>query len=386
MAYDITGPRNTGNISQSIRKVDMKEAVLELEPNAAPLQVLSSRLGTNSTHNPEYSWQEDSRQPRYDAVNGTTGTGSAIVVDNPSYFAEHDLVKNTRTGEVMRVLSVVAATSTVNFVRGVGGSAVAVADNDELLVMGGAQPEGDTSKPARSGNPTKVTNYTQILRTPFESTETLIHSDTFTRPTDFQRSANKAGVEHNVSWEYVIWHGKPSELLTAGANPRRTTGGVFHYVSTNITDAGGAMTEAEFFGAFSAAFRYGNRQTKTAFASRLAVDVVNGFPRGKLETVQSDNDKTYGLAVQRFVSPHGTLNFVTHDLFEGSVYGGYIVILDLSLVKSRPLANQEGSRDTHIKRGIQANDADTLKHEYLTEKGLEFGLEKAHAIIKGITS
>jgi hypothetical protein len=89
--------------------------------------------------------------------------------------------------------------------------------------------------------------------------------------------------------------------------------------------------------------------------------------------------------VQRFQSPHGTLNFVTHNLLEGSVYGGYIAVLDMSLIKKRPLANAQGSRDTHIRRNIQAADADTQKHEYLTESGLEFGLEKAHALITNIT-
>jgi hypothetical protein len=73
-----------------------------------------------------------------------------------------------------------SGTNTLTVVRGVGGGAAAINDNDELLLIGSAQPEGDTSKPARSGNPTKVTNYTQIHRTPYESTETLIHSDTFT--------------------------------------------------------------------------------------------------------------------------------------------------------------------------------------------------------------
>jgi hypothetical protein len=81
----------------------------------------------------------------------------------------------------------------------------------------------------------------------------------------------------------------------------------------------------------------------------------------------------------KFESPHGTLNVVTHNLLEGATYGGYGVVLDLSLIKKRPLANDQGSRDTHIRQNIQAPDADTRKDEYLTEsEGLEFGQEKRH--------
>jgi hypothetical protein len=152
-------------------------------------------------------------------------------------------------------------------------------------------------------------------------------------------------------------------------------------VQTNRTDMGGTMTEAEFFSAFSGLFRYGNQEAKIAFASRLAIDVANGFPRGKLETVQSDNDKTYGLAVTNYRSPHGTLKFVTHNGLEGAVHGGHILVLDMSQLRKRPLRN----RDTHINEQIQPNDQDGRKDEILTESGLEFGLEKTHGLMTGIT-
>jgi hypothetical protein len=382
---DITGARGTGNISQSIRQIDMKKEILELEPNSAPLTVLLGRLSTEPTVNPEFSWQEDKLKSRFDAINaagGYTNSATAVIVDDGTKFAQHDLLKVTRTGEVIRVSSV--ATNTLTVVRGIGGGAAAIVDNDELLLIGSAQPEGDTSKPARSGNPTKRTNYTQIVRTPFESTETLAHSNTMTTPNDWNRQANHAGIEHKKDWEEIFWFGTASEDLS-GSQPRRTTGGVLSFLTTNITDAGGTLTEAEFFGTFSPTFRYGNQSTKTLFASRLLVDVLNGFPRGKLEVIQGDNGDTYGLNVMKYRSPHGTLNVVTHNLFEGAKYGGMGVVLDLSMVKKRVLANEAGSRDTHIKDNIQAPDADTRKSEYLTEAGLEYGQEQSGALLQNVT-
>src|SRR3569623_285983 len=100
---DVTGARGTGNISQSIRQLDMRKEILELEPNSAPLTVLLGRLSTDPTVNPEFSWQEDKLKARFDAINngaGYTNSATSLVVDDGTKFAQHDLIKITRTGEV----------------------------------------------------------------------------------------------------------------------------------------------------------------------------------------------------------------------------------------------------------------------------------------------
>lgn len=382
---DVTGSRGTGNISQSIRQIDMAKEILELEPNSYPLTVLMGMLNSEVTVNPEFSWQENKPKARFDAINNGAGynnSATSVVVDDGTKFAQHDLIKVTRTGEIIRVSGV--STNTLTVVRGVGGGAQAIVDNEELLLIGGAQPEGDTSRPARSTNPTKITNYTQIHKTSFESTRTLRQSKTMTKPTDWARSSAIAGIEHAKDWEYIFWHGKASEDLS-GSQPRRTTAGVLNLISTNVFDAGGTLTEAEFFSFFSPLFRYGNQSTKTLFASRLLVDVLNGFPRGKLEVVQSDNDGTFGLNVMKYRSPHGTLNVLTHNLFEGAKYGGFGAVLDLSLVKKRYLSNEEGSSDTHIEDDIGNKDVDGMKSQYLTEAGCQCGQDPAHGQIQNVT-
>jgi hypothetical protein len=387
---DLTGARGSLNIAQGLRRTEIASTILELEPSAAPLTLLLEMAGTEPTGNPEFKWFEDKLEPRFDAINNGAGYiagATSVVVDNGAYFAQHDLVRVTRTGEVMRVTAV--ATNTLTVVRGVGGSGIALVDNDELIIIGSAQPEGDTSKPARSSNPTLITNYTQIFRKPVESTETLRHSKTFTSPSDWDRQVKHASIEHMKDIEYAIWMGRSSEDNT-GSQPRRTTGGVFQYITTNQTDAGGQLTEAELFGALRPGMRYGSGQngsrTKVAFCSALAIDVVNGFPRGKLQVIQNDNDTTYGLDVTTFVSPHGKIRVMTHWLFEGAVYGGYMAILDMNNKKRRYLANEEGSRDTRLKENIQAPDADTRKAEWITETGFQSGQQQADALITGITS
>lgn len=380
----VTGPRGTKSLASGQFQVDMSGEIMNLQPDAAPLTVLSAKMGKKPTEAPEFSWWEDDLEPRFDAINNGAGYASgitALVVDNGAYFAEHDLVLVTRTLEVLRVTSVVS--NTINVIRGVGSTAAALVDDDELIVFASAQPEGDTSKPARSSNATKVTNYTQIHRLPWELTDTLRATSNFTTPADWNYEAKKKGIEHKKSIEYTSLFGTSSEN-TSGAQPRRTSKGVVNYITTNATDAAGALTETEFFGAVRNAFRYGSK-TKLMLGSALAVDVLNTYARGKVQVTQQ-RDNTYGVDVIRYVSPHGTLNLATHWLLEGTKFGGYIFILDMDEIRYRVLSGNGVNRDTHIRTNIQAPDSDTRKDEYLTECGMQFGQEKRHAVITGITS
>ena len=378
----VNGQRGTLDGNQDNRKIDMADKILLLEPDAAPLTVVTKNIQKKGTGNPKFQWQEDELDPRFDQVNNGAGYASgatSIVVDNGAYFEAQNLVYVPRTAETMRVTAIVGNTLTV--VRGVGSTAAALVDNDPLLITSTAQPEGDASRPARSRNQTTVYNYTQIFRTPWDATETARHSE-YEADDDWDYQALKHGIEHKKSIEYALMVGARSEESSSG-QARRTTGGFRSFVTTNATDAGGALTEAEFFTALRPCFRYGAKE-KWGFASQLAVDVLNTFPRGKLEVQQGE--KTFGLRIFQYISPHGTLNLVTHYLLEGTTLGGQIWVMDSDVVKYRYLVNKRGARDTTLNKEIQANDVDGRKDEYLTECGLELGSELRHGYIYGITS
>lgn len=382
----VTGPRGTGNISADQRSIDMGKRITLLEPDASPLTVLSKRIRTDRAIDPKIQWQEDARDPRFSATAaGVTNvaTSFAVTAGQGSYFAQYDLVQNTRTGEIFRVSSV--ATDTLTIVRGVGsgGTGTAMNSGDELLLLSSAQPEGDTSKPSRTSNPAKQLNYTEIFRTPWEVTGTNRRSTQQVSPQDWNLQAQKKGIEHAVSIEYQLLFGKPDENLT-GAQPLRTTGGALYYIVTNTTAVGGTLTEATFNTAVRKGFRYsqGNRR-KVLLASGLALQAINQFAQNKLQIRQGED--TYGLSVMTYVTPFGKLDLIVHWLFEGTVYGGYAVGLDLDQIAWRPLISDEDSGETHIRKNIQLNDADTRKDEYLTEAAEQFGQEKMHFVLTGIT-
>jgi hypothetical protein len=380
----VTGARGTTLIGSEQRTVNMEGRIKLLQPNETPFTTFLQQLRKERTADPKFKSDEDQLEPRFDAINNGAGYNSSatsVVVDNGAYFAQHDLVLNTRTGEMVRVTAV--STNTLTVVRGVGSTAAAMLDNDELLLAGSAQPEGDTSKPARSSNPSPLTGYTQIFRRPWELTGTAIASENETTPHDWDLQADKVGIEHKRDMERAfLFNGTPSED-TSGSQARRTTGGIISAITTNATDAGGTFTETEFNTAMRQAFRYGTKR-KVLMASPLLVSVLNTYASGKIQ-VTDQGRSSYGVDVTTFTSPFGAVRLVVNWELEGAKYGGYGVIIDFDNVAYKYLANNKANRDSKVRTNIQAPDADTRKDEWLTECGLQINLQQTHALITGVT-
>jgi len=260
-------------------------------------------------------------------------------------------------------------------------------DNDPLLIIGTASVEGATSNAARTYNPTKVSNYTQIFRESVDASGTWLSSSNMSSPHDWPYQHKKKGIEHLLEIEYSGLFGTPAD------GTQRTSGGLLNFLTSNNQDAGGTLseTELETFVRTIAGPRGGNANL-TLFASPLVVSVINNFAIGRLQVIQSDSGKapTYGVKVMQYVSAHGTLSLVSHPLLAGAVYGGYAIAVDFktdNLVRYRFL-NGDGpgpSRDTKLLTNRQANDADGQKDEWLTECGWEIAQPARHGVLTGVT-
>jgi hypothetical protein len=381
----VTGAMTTTNVLSDQLAIDLGNEISLLEPSSQPLSIFSRAAGKEATVATKFSWLEDARKARFDATTATaTTTATTVAVVTGANFQQWDQVLNTRTGEQFRVDAV--ATNNLTVTRGVGsavaGTGVAMLSGDELLIIGTAQSENDTSKPARSDVPSKVTNYTQIFRTPFEISGSLQASGFQVSPAEWPRQARMKGIEHAIDIEMsLIWGHK--SLTTPGATENRTTAGILSFITTNQTDAGGDLSEAEWNAAMMQAFRYGS-SNKLAMASGVAISALNKFPASKQMT--KNDETTYGMNVSHFQGPFGSVNLVYHKLLEGTKYGGYIIIVDLDEVSYRYLSANGISRDTKVLPNRQPNDQDGTKSEYLSEIGLQLGQQKTHAVVTGITS
>jgi hypothetical protein len=378
----VSGQITTLNLDQTLRRIDMRQGLLRLQPDAAPITVLTGKIGSKPTFNPQFQWSQKDLPIYADSVNGAIADGviTTIVVANGTVFWVGDTVKVPSTGEVFRVTAV--ATNTLTVVRGLGGGAAAIANSAELIRLGTAMEEGDVSPTPRMENPTLVSNYTQIFKTSWRMSNTARPAQQLNGEDKWNETAFDKGIEHKRDIELAFLFGKPSEINT-GTGPRRSTGGALNFISTNVTDAAGVLsTTTHLNPLIRNIFRYAGKDELVGMSSDFVLDVINNFAVGKLQLIQSDTDKVYGLQIMAYQTPNGILRFTPHRLLsESPFYKSHAIFLDYGLVRRRHL---EG-RDTAIQNEIQPPNADYKESQYLTETGLEFGLERRHGVLKGVT-
>ena len=372
----VTGAMTTTNVLSNQLAIDIGARISLLEPDVQPLTVFSRAAQTETTVATKFKWVEDEAKARFDtAAAAWTSSATEGEVTHGTYFQQWDQVLNTRTGEQFRVDAV--NNNKLIVTRAIGSTGAAFLEGDELYIIGTAQPENDTSKVARAKNPSLVENNTQIFRTPFEISDTAANVGYMVMPKEWDRLQTNAGIEHAKDIELSLLLGRKS-ATTPGQTEDRTTGGVLSFITSNQTDAGGTLSEAEFNAFMLQVMRYGST-SKLAIASGVGVSALNKFPASK--QITKNDETTYGMNVTHYTSPFGSLNLVYHKLLEGQKYGGYIIIVDMKEVAYRPLSN----RDTKILTNRQPNDQDGRKDELLTEAGLRFGLQRTHGLVSGVT-
>lgn len=397
----VQGAVSTGTITSTQKVVDMADKIYLLEPNAAPLYVLVSKLNKRVAINSTFSWLEDELHPAWASLAAcadsaaTPGTSTTILSTQTGevyYFNKYDLIKFPSTGELALVSSVAcAAGDEMTVIRGYGttdctGSAYEYATSTYFFKIGSAFPESSLSTDLSTVGTvtTPVSNYLQIFRKSVEISRSLANTELY-GGADRPLQRKKKGIELMREMEKTFYFGEPMIWSSTAAQPTRISGGINYYITTNSTDAGGTLTESEFEGFLRTVFRYGSN-SKYLFAAPLILSVISLWAQGKLNMFPKD--KTYGVAITQYLSPHGTLNLIKDVVLEHagvisntSYYGGYAYAVELEDVVYRFLQN----RDIQMETDIQHPGDDLYKDQYICEVGMEFHNQKKHGKLYGVT-
>jgi len=378
----INDATTTQTILSNQRVVDMADKIYLLEPNAAPLYVLVSKLNKRVAISTTVEWLEDELNPSWTTLAQSAHSADGVLTAASSIFNAYDLVKVPITGEVLLVTAVTLTAVTVT--RSVGGTAAAsAASAADVVIIGSAFKEGSaySDLSTLSTKTARAYNYLQIFRKSVEITKTLANSELYGGD-DRSYQRKKKGIELMRDLERSFLFGERAEDTST---PRRTTGGIDEYISTNATAAGGTLTETEFEGFLRTIFRYGSN-TRYLFSAPVVLSVISMWAQGKLNMFSKD--KTYGIAISQYISPHGTINLVKELMLENaggvsstSYYGGYAFAIELEEVVYRYLQN----RDVQFETEIQHPGDDFFKDQYICEVGLEFHQERKHGQLTGVT-
>ncbi len=387
----IQGLRGTGEFNADFRPKNYRELFTLLEPNGtAPLQALLSMAGSESTNDPEFKHFRDELPNRTVQVNGAvggTGGDTTIVIDadttNNNLIVPGTLLFNPLTGETVRVTTYNTSTYTLTVVRGIGSSSAVIADNSILTIAGFADVEGGNSPTPISFDATVQSNYTQIFKTAISLSGTLQHTYLRTGPKE-QEQLMKALKLHMGDIERAFFFGNKAEINGSTAQPLRTTGGLFSMIpniidadSNPYSDGAGVITEKSFDRALvENIFAFGSNQ-KVAFAGPRVVTHLQELAKNRWQPTSVSG--SYGVSMTKYSTFAGDLLVHLHPMFRQIPdMNDAMVILDMQYLKYRYM---EG-RDTMLQKNIQAPDMDGVKHQYLSECGLELTQGKVHSIIR----
>ncbi len=391
----IQGMRGTGEFNADFRPKNYRELYTLLEPNGnAPLNAMLAMGSSESTNDPEYKNFRDELPDRVVKVDGavastSTGTITIDASNENKFIVAGSIVVNSETGEVMHATADVTGT-TLTVTRNIGGTSHQIADDALLFVAGYAAQENGTMPTTISFDATVASNYTQIFRTAFGVSNTL--KSTNLRTGDkLQENMTKALKLHMSDIERAMFFGKKHEANGSTATPTRYTGGLITQLSSVVditTDyatyggsAAGQMTEDGFDGLLiSTVFKYGSKQ-KIAFVGETVANQLQQI--GKDRWQPAAMQQTYGINITRYSTFAGDLLVYLHPQFRqipGMKSG--MLIVDFPYLCYRHL----DGRDTQLLENRQNNDQDGVKHEYLTECGLELLQDKVHSYIKNWTS
>jgi len=393
---NLTGTDATlGQIISSSRRVrDVSNEISLLDVGNNALLTLLRKLRKGGATDPKVEWFEDAFPTQW----VTIAAGDTSVVDTTltvstadSYLLRAgDVLLVADTQELLYVKSM--STTTVTVIRGVGGSTAAdIESGDVAFIVGNAQTVGETARTSLTTQVDPKYNYTQIMKESWEIDNTANATRLF-GGNERKRLNKKHGEIHTKDHERALWWGGRDKFYTAAAlKVTYMMGGVDYFLSgtdSEVYNDASEYTEDEFDADLRTAFRYG-MGTKFMFCSPLALSVISSWGRDKLRAVP--RDKTWGINITRYISPHGELNLINNKLFgdftgtelsatsSGSIgnWATASVILDLNQLEYRAL------RDTRLEMNIQENDRDATEDQYLTESTLVLRLPDHHMQIFG---
>lgn len=382
----VTGRRDTAQLdTETRRKRDVSPLIAQLEPNAGPIVTLMMKLRSKAATDPKFEWFEDELLPRFDILGAALGAVDAtMTVNYREYFRKGDIVRVNKA-ELVHVNTTPTSTGsgTVAIDRAWGTtSAAAAANGTQLQILSNSNQEGSLSRDLLSTQRVPKSNYCQILKHPFGLTGTAIATNVYGEP-DIEAEQAKQLIEHKKDIEGQFTLGEPYEI-TSGTHPERATGGLNYFITTNIKDVGGTLTEDEWEDWLRISFRYGGSE-KLVLGSPKLIQIINGFARSKLRT--RTNEKTYGVTLSRLQNAGRVVEIVedkmllNDDLNDLTGIAGYGFCVELSDLLLRYLKG----RFTVLNTNIQANDRDARLDQYQSETGFQLQQERKHSKMTGAT-
>lgn len=388
----VAGLRGTGDWGTDERPKNFRELIMWRNPNgSAPLFALTSRIGSESVNDPEFSWWDEPNDLiRLQLNDGTdmTASDTDFVVDSgdPSSAApgnSYGLATHLKPGDLLlvektesatydnEIIQVTSVTSGTAFAaaRGVAGTTPgAILDDAWMTKIGSAYAEGTDPADATSRNPIKYSNLCQIFKSTYDVTRTA--EKTKARTGDVVSNDKKRKVfDHSRDIELSMMFGQKFETIGTNNKPLRYMGGLREFIPNDTTTIfGTGVTLSTYMDAVSPVFDWDTSagDERIVFCGNGYLNTLNDLAAANGQVRFMETIKVYGMNLRRFVLPQGQLFVRSHPLMNRhALYKNSAFLIDFSALKYRHL------RDTFAEDNIQTPGADRREGQWISEISME---------------
>lgn len=367
-----SGARSTvAGIVSTRLKVDMDDIYMyESESEDALFKTLSM-ISKEKAHAKTVAWHADELVPQFVRINGGTLTDATttITVDTPggNYVPPNFLIEVTRTGEQMVTTTGGSATTIVVVGRSWGSTAAAaLADNDEIMILGPAYAESASLQSAVSTTEVQYTNNIQTVRNNWHISgllqEISKNGGTYGGE-DPAIQRRKTLAEHRRTLNRLLLN---AEAGTSGGQATMT--GLIPFIEANASgnvNSATTLTEPVFEAHNELWFDAGESSDRVLLTSQKVHGIINQFP----STVQrtKSGDTKHGLRISKYISAHGDIQIVRERQLRGDKYSKAAIGFDPNRVKLKVV------RDTRMIKDRQGVSEDGYMEEVLTDLSAIWG-------------
>jgi hypothetical protein len=369
----------------------------------------------------------------------TTAVGATlrVYVDDGSMFQIDDIlkifgvttsgaIKTEIVGRVIALPTVAGSDHYIDLELTQAATAVANAATNvgaHVVYMGSAFAEGSRSRSGRYRFPSEIINYSQIHKNSFELTRTALKEPLrYDKTGDYKRLAKQNGIDHMAGIERTFFEGvrrtsavadatNPSDIVRRGYSGGLkwflqqwelgsvAAGGAFEYGQTNVsaqTDyitytnkriiklGGLTITKSTFNQLMTRLFERTNNSSwdKLCLCGPEYLGMVAEMFEKQMQftSLRDEGFDGFNFKLVRHASNAGEVFYKQHPLFTSPEMRRSAYYIDLGYLKYRPVKDS----DTDIQSGIQENDADKRKDQWLTECSFEIPYPEAHMYVEDL--
>ncbi len=314
------------NIADARRVPQIIDEDIDINGMVAPLQLLIKKLGKKKdVKQSKFQWVERDMLPLTVTLNedmDTTETGMDVATGTGGVMQPYQIWWYPKTNEQIKVTSVSTDTATiVRAINGDGTTGYAMANGDELQLIGSAHPEGSSPGLGVSVEPKLVTNYPQTFRQFISASRRLKGSENYGID-EWKRMKGdclkQLMCEKELCYMFSTGAGTAS---TGAADVEATVGygtrtnGAMHFFSSNVHNLGGPIDNTSLETYCEEMFRRNAKDAKNLYAI-CGPNFMKGLDSlGRDNLRQTVDDTKIGLDIMSFQCSFGSIKAILHPLF-----------------------------------------------------------------------